>query len=65
MNCPICQHTDSYVITTTQVSGHQTRRRRECTRCRHRWNTYETPANVVEELAAIKAALRPVAQLVK
>ena len=41
------------------------KRRRECRRCRHRWNTYETTENVMGELLKLKRTLAPVAELVK
>ncbi len=37
--CPKCQH-DSHVINSRQRDG-TTNRRRECFRCKHRWNTIE------------------------
>lgn len=36
MNCPICDHTETRVIRSQAP-----RRRRECCRCGHRWNSIE------------------------
>jgi len=64
MNCPICHHADSAVI-RTEPAGQTIRRRRECCRCKHRWTTYESREDAAAELARLKNALAPVAELVK
>ena len=64
MNCPICQHGESQVVRTDQEVV-AIKRRRQCLRCGHRWNTFETPINTAAELAEIKRLLIPVAELVK
>lgn len=64
MKCPVCQHDDSAVIRTDQLPD-AIRRRRECTRCHHRWNTFETNQDAVSELVRIKDLLAPVVALVK
>ena len=64
MKCEVCQHTENFVIRTDQDNG-AIRRRRQCSRCGHRWTTFESPENAVTELKKIKAALAPVADLVK
>lgn len=64
MNCPICQHGDSAVI-RTEPTENTIRRRRECCQCRHRWNTFENSEDAAAELAKLKTALAPVAELVK
>lgn len=63
MHCSVCNHDESIVI-RTDAEDQYIRRRRECCRCHHRWNTFETPANVVEELQRIKDIARPLADLV-
>ncbi len=43
MHCPFCQADDTKVIDSRLVAdGGQVRRRRECTVCGERFNTYET-----------------------
>jgi transcriptional repressor NrdR len=43
MWCPYCNHTDTRVIDSRVTSdGMQIRRRRECTQCESRFNTFET-----------------------
>jgi transcriptional repressor NrdR len=43
MHCPFCQADDTKVIDSRLVAeGAQVRRRRECTVCGERFNTYET-----------------------
>lgn len=64
MICPICGHDESSVIRTDQQPG-AIRRRRECTRCRLRWNTFETTEDTAGELLKIKQLLGPVVELVK
>ncbi len=64
MICPICRHDESAVLRTDAQDG-AIRRRRECTRCRHRWNTFETTADTAGELSKIKQLLGPVVELVK
>jgi len=64
MICPICHHDESAVI-RTEPAGDTIRRRRECCRCKHRWTTYESREDAAAELARLKNALAPVAELVK
>lgn len=64
MICPNCGNVDSFVVRTDAVAV-GIKRRRECCRCHHRWNTYETAENVMDELSKLKLALAPVAELVK
>lgn len=47
--CPVC-HDDRNAI----VEHRGTRRRRECSQCRHRWTTYEVPAERLEQLETIE-----------
>lgn len=42
MKCPFCQHTDTRVVDSREVSnGDSIRRRRECPACGRRFTTYE------------------------
>ena len=44
MWCPFCNHADTRVVDSRITGdGMQIRRRRECTNCALRFNTYETP----------------------
>jgi transcriptional repressor NrdR len=46
MRCNQCEHTDTKVIESRDVSeGDSTRRRRECINCQHRFTTYERIEN--------------------
>lgn len=64
MKCPICQHPDHSVVKTEQIED-SIRRRRQCSRCGHRWNTHEGMADAAEELVRLKQALGQVADLVR
>ncbi len=41
MQCPFCQHAESDVIDTRDTDDYRIRRRRECSKCRRRFTTYE------------------------
>ena len=44
MWCPLCNHDDTRVVDSRLTrDGMQIRRRRECTRCGNRFNTFEAP----------------------
>ena len=44
MWCPLCNHHDTRVVDSRLTrDGMQIRRRRECTRCNERFNTFESP----------------------
>ncbi|NNE05633.1 MAG: transcriptional regulator NrdR [Xanthomonadales bacterium] len=44
MWCPLCNHEDTRVVDSRLTrDGMQIRRRRECTRCNNRFNTFESP----------------------
>lgn len=44
MWCPLCNHHDTRVVDSRLTrDGMQIRRRRECTSCNNRFNTYESP----------------------
>ena len=44
MWCPLCNHDDTRVVDSRLTrDGMQIRRRRECTKCNNRFNTFETP----------------------
>jgi hypothetical protein len=64
MHCPICQHGQHFVLKTESVEQ-VIRRRRQCARCGHRWNTYEGMADLGDELVRLKQALSKVAELVQ
>ena len=64
MLCPICQHGEHSVV-KTEPAEHAIRRRRQCLRCGHRWTTFEGMENVLDELARLKQALAPIAELVR
>lgn len=54
MRCPSCGHEGDKVVDSRSVrDGQGVRRRRECSRCRHRYTTYEfveeTPVLVVKK----------------
>ncbi len=43
MHCPFCQHDDTRVIDSRlNIEANQIRRRRECPKCNHRFNTIES-----------------------
>jgi len=45
MWCPFCNHDDTRVVDSRLTGdGMQIRRRRECTKCNNRFNTFEAPA---------------------
>lgn len=48
-NCRVCNNDENVVL---EVRG--TRRRRECTRCHHRWTTYEISAERLEQLEKLE-----------
>lgn len=50
MHCPFCQNPDTKVI-DTRISddGHSIRRRRECSKCQHRFTTLETSMLLVKK----------------
>lgn len=41
MKCPFCKHTETDVIDTRDTDDFRIRRRRECSKCRRRFTTYE------------------------
>ena len=41
MLCPYCSHDETKVLETRETSEAETRRRRECQKCRKRFTTYE------------------------
>lgn len=50
--CTTCGSTESLII---EVRG--TRRRRQCTRCPHRWTTFEVPKERLERLERLERAV--------
>jgi transcriptional regulator NrdR family protein len=64
MNCPICQSPKSSV-SNTYAGDRQNKRRRQCERCGHRWNTFESTEDVARKLDEIQTALAPVLEKVK
>lgn len=43
MICPFCNHDTTKVLETRETEPDITRRRRECTKCKERFTTYEQP----------------------
>ncbi len=41
MKCPFCQHSETDVIDTRDTDDFRIRRRRECSKCKRRFTTYE------------------------
>ncbi len=52
MKCPFCQHKDTDVIDTRDTDDFRIRRRRECSKCKRRFTTYEEIEH--EDLFVIK-----------
>ena len=53
MKCPYCGHADTDVLDSRDSNGREAiRRRRECTKCKKRFTTYERPE--MAELVVIK-----------
>ena len=51
MHCPFCGHDETKVIDSRLAGeGRQVRRRRECTDCRERFTTFESPELVMPRL---------------
>ncbi|MBN1792165.1 transcriptional repressor NrdR [Candidatus Woesearchaeota archaeon] len=46
MKCPFCANDDTQVMETRETAEDVTRRRRECTRCKKRFTTYERQEQV-------------------
>ena len=60
MNCPLCQNSDSRV-----VGGRLPVRRRECTKCRHRWSTVEVPAEDAKATARARELAKELLETLK
>lgn len=52
MQCPYCAHKESDVIDTRDTDDYRIRRRRECSKCKRRFTTYEEVEK--EDLFVIK-----------
>jgi transcriptional regulator NrdR family protein len=66
MKCPLCHHPESRVARAAPANNGETmRRRRECLKCRHRWNTFENNEDAAAELHRLKQACAPVAAIIK
>ena len=63
MKCSVCQSTDHAVLDTV-VKGDAIRRRRCCTRCKHRWTTFELAEGSILDREAILANVRSLEALV-
>lgn len=62
MNCPVCQSSENRVM-HTDAGETEIRRRRECCRCRHRWNSTEITEDRARLLEALLTRLQPVREL--
>lgn len=60
----MCQHEDSRVL-HTDAFDEQINRRRECSQCRHRWQSIELPAEQVKRFDELMKALKPVRELLR
>ena len=63
MKCSVCSFTESHVLDTTTRET-DTRRRRRCDRCGHRWTTYEVPEGRFIKADRIVQAFREFARAV-
>ncbi len=54
MRCPKCKSEDVYVV-DSRSSRETTWRRRECSRCNHRFNTMEVDEALVKALERLRA----------
>ncbi len=60
MKCPACGKDDDRVVDSRFSSEHNTiRRRRECTRCSHRFTTYERPEEATAEVVKSDGRRQP------
>jgi transcriptional regulator NrdR family protein len=57
VKCPACNGAENAVLEVREE-----RRRRECTTCRHRWTTYEVPAERLERLERLEQHAAAIAQ---
>lgn len=56
MPCPLCAHSDSRVIRSTERDNGQVRRTRQCCRCGHRWATVEITEEEAMQVDRLKRA---------
>jgi transcriptional regulator NrdR family protein len=59
MNCALC-HSES-IITNSRPRNGTVARRRECTKCRHRWTTYEIEERAFKRVQLVERAVAELA----
>jgi transcriptional regulator NrdR family protein len=57
VKCPVCNSAQNAVLEVREE-----RRRRECAACRHRWTTFEVPAERLERLERLEGHAAAMAQ---
>ena len=57
MNCPKCGDADVFTVDSRPQSD-TVRRRRVCSKCRHRWSTLEIAEKEYKAIAALKSSVR-------
>ncbi len=64
MKCPVCQFPESSVVQTFPGDT-KNKRRRQCSQCGHRFNTFESTEDTARKLEELQEALAPVAEKLK
>lgn len=64
MKCPVCQHPESSVV-QTYPGDTKNKRRRQCSQCGHRFNTFESTEDTARKLQELQTALEPIAEKLK
>jgi transcriptional regulator NrdR family protein len=57
MKCPLCDNPRTIVLRTTRGGSHVVVRRRLCTCCRHRWNTFEVSESEFQTIQRAQATV--------
>jgi len=57
MNCPLCDNVHTTVLRTTRTGSRVVTRRRYCTCCRHRWNTFEVSEAEFQSIQRARATV--------
>ena len=57
MNCPLCDNPRTIVLRTTRSGSHVVVRRRLCSCCRHRWNTFEVSESEFQTIQRAQATV--------